>query len=176
MTPESTPKRRRHYGWWIAGSVCTALFGLILYIWVNYGAGIQLGYSIASGNPSFPGCERTATREGEAGSLWYRAIEMRCPDNRSMSFLYVKEPEESVPFPHLAFIGINGPAAVSLRETENEGFEIVLAAPLADKRATLPVTFGENGLVAEIYTFYEGRPVDVANAINTDGQRTAKKP
>jgi hypothetical protein len=160
MTSESTPKRRHHYGWWIAGGGCAAaLFGLILYIWANFGETIQHVYGIASGNPSFPGCERTATREADAGSLWYRVIEMRCPHNGSVSFLYVKQQQESFPLPQMAFFSMNGPAAVSVRETDNRGFEMVLAAPLADKRTTLPITFNTLGMVAEVYRFREGRPV-----------------
>jgi hypothetical protein len=119
MISESTPKRRRHYRWWIAGGVCAAFFGLIFYIWVNFGETILHVYDIATGNPFFPGCERTAMREAEAGSLWYRMIEMRCPNNGSISLLYVKRQQDSFPVPQIAYFSMNGPAAVSVRETDS---------------------------------------------------------
>jgi hypothetical protein len=52
-----------------------------------------------------------------------------------------------------------------VRQTGDNEFEIVLAAPLADGRASLPIKLGPDGMIKELQQFDRngGRAVKVGN-------------
>ncbi len=165
MSPTSTPTpRRRRYGWWIAGAVSAILAGSVIFVAVRYKDSIQWGYRFAygwvTGNPVIPGCTATDVHEATAGRLWYRMINMRCINNGSVNVVYTKRQGGPA---SLAFVSINGPAADLVRETPDNGFEIVLTKPLADGSTAVPFRYNIFGYVSEIKTFKQGRPLETSS-------------
>ncbi len=165
MSPTSTPTPRRHrYGWWIAGAVSAILAGSVIFVAVRYNDSIQWGYRFAygwaTGNPVISGCTATDVHEATAGQLWYRIINMRCINNGSVNVVYAnRQGRWALP----TFMSINGPAADLVRETPNNGFEIVLTKPLADGSTTVPIRYNIFGDIDEVKTFNQGRPLETSS-------------
>jgi hypothetical protein len=157
----ASPRRRRRYGWWIAGGFVAALVALVVGGWVLYGEPIKLftGWML-TGNPYLPGCRTTIVSEADTGKLWTRTADLSCAD-QTMHVLFVKRPD--VPIPMLVFASVDGPAPTSVRETGENEFEIVLATPLADGRIGVPFKLDQSGLTAPPQIFDRGRALPVSD-------------
>jgi hypothetical protein len=145
--PQLPPRRRRRYGWWIAGGTVAALLALIIGGWVLYAEPIRLitGWMF-TGNPYLPGCRTTIVSEANTGKLWSRMADMRC-GNQTIHVVFVKRSDS--PIPTFALASVDGPTPTSVRETGENEFEIVLAAPLADGRTSVPLELNENGVIMQ---------------------------
>jgi hypothetical protein len=153
----STPHRVRRYGWWIAGGIgAAAVLALGYAAVVHLAAPAKFAYGLISGNPSIPNCNTTVAREATAGPLWYRLVDVTC-GNETMHFVYARQGTGPGWFVAPAFMSAVSPVPVSARQTGDNVFEIVLAQPLADGRASLPLEFDRNGVIKEAQFFDHGR-------------------
>ena len=154
------PRRRRRYGLWIALGAVASLLALFVVGWVLYAEPIKYvtGWML-TGNPYLPGCRTTIVSESTTGPLWSRVADMSCAD-QTTHFVYVKR--SGVPIPLLAFGSVDGPVPVSVRQTGDNEFEIVLATPLADGRTSVPFKLNQDGVVTDLQVFDHGRPVPVS--------------
>jgi hypothetical protein len=143
----SVPRPRRRHGWLIPTGIGALLVASLLASLVYLvGPAIKIGMSFVGGNPSLPGCRTTIVSEATAGPLWNRILDVNCP-RRVMHFVFVKRSPNQFVAP--AFMSTDGPAPVSVRQTGENEFEIVLATPLADGRTGVPVKLNQNGFVTE---------------------------
>jgi hypothetical protein len=152
------PPRRRPYGWWIGGALFAALIALVAAAVVHFSEPIGFVYGFMSGNPSVPNCTTAITREEVADRLWYRIVEIDCPGD-SLHIVYARSASSSGFLLFPAFMSIGTPLPVSVRATGDNGFEIVLAEPLAEGRAALPIEFDQFGFV-RLQSFDHRRPKD----------------
>jgi len=153
----SKPRRGRRYGWWVAGGVAAAAVLALGYAAVVHLAGpAKFTYGIMSGNPSIPNCNTTIAREATAGPLWYRLVDVPC-GNETVHFLYATPGTGPGWFMAPAFMSAVSPVPVSLRPAGDNVFEIDLAQPLADGRASLPLELDQNGVIKEVQFFDHGR-------------------
>jgi hypothetical protein len=151
----SQPHPGRRYGWWIAGGIAAAILALGCTAVVLLAGPAKFVYGLASGNPSFPGCETAAVRDATAGPLWYRVVDLSCPDG-AMHFVYARRGDGPGLFVLPALMSAVSPIPVSVRQTGENAFEVVLARPLADGQSTVPFELYENGLVKETQFFDHG--------------------
>ena len=127
--------------WWIAGGVFVVLLALFGGLYAALGAlsgPIKSLYGYVSGYPSFPNCRTTITREAKLGPVWYRVVDVKCPGD-TMHFVYVKRGTGPGIFAIPAFFSAGSPVPVSVRQTPDGDFEILLSEPLADGRSALPL-------------------------------------
>jgi hypothetical protein len=111
-------------------------------------------------NPYLPGCRTTVVSEATEGQLWNRMADVGCAD-QIMHVVFVKRSD--VPIPMLVFVSVDGPIPTSVRETGENGFEIILATPLADGRTSVRFKLDQNGWIADPQLFDHGRPVPVSD-------------
>jgi hypothetical protein len=156
-----SPRRRRRYGWWVATGIVAALLALVAGGWVLYAEPIKLftGWMITA-NPYLPGCRTTIVSEATEGQLWNRMADVSCAD-QTMHVVFVKRSD--VPIPMLVFASVDGPVPTSVRETGENGFEIILATPLADGRTSVPLKLDQNGWIVDPQIFDHGRPIPVSD-------------
>ncbi len=145
--------RRRRYGWWIAGGILAVFLGVPLGTAIYYAKPIKmvydLAYGILTGNPSLEGCQATTVvREATAGPLSYRVAKADCDEDHSY-FVYTKR--SSAARYWLGLMTIDGPVPVSVRQTNDGHFEVVLETPLADGRASLPIDPDAGILAIQIF-------------------------
>ena len=150
MSSESLPRQRRSRGpgWWIAGGVIALLLALSALLFVGlalYWEPIKMSYGFVSGNPALPDCSTTVTREATDGPLWYRVVELACP-KESMHFVYFKRGTGPGLFVLPAFFSVGSPVPVSVRQTADNGFEVLLSKPLADGRDAVLLDSNQNGM------------------------------
>jgi hypothetical protein len=157
----SSAPRRRRYGWWIAGGVLAFLLAVPLGTAIYYAKPIKmiydLAYGIMTGNPSFENCQTTVMREAAAGPLWYRLVRADCRDGEQSYWVYTKR--SSAARYWLGLMTIGSPVPVSIRQTKDGHFEVILEAPLADGRASLPID--PDAGVTGIQIFDHGHPTDL---------------
>jgi hypothetical protein len=155
MSSESSvaPRRRRRYGWWIVGGIFVALIGFPLGTGLYFAAPIKLIYGLMTGNPSLPGCNTTIVREAAAGPLQYRIVNMSCQPDQTY-WVYVKRSGDVLFLP--AFVSIGSPIPVSVRQTDDKHFEVVLTEPLADGRTSVPFVFDQDGFIKDVLFFEQG--------------------
>jgi hypothetical protein len=158
MSSESlpAPRRGRRYGWWIAAGLFAVLVALLSVAWLHVAGPVKFAYGLMSGDPQFPGCSTAVAREETVGPLWYRVVNVACPDE-SMHFVYAKRAPGPGWFVFPAFMSTGSPIPVLVRQTGDSAFEVVLEKPLADGRASVPVEFDQNGMF-KIQAFEHGRP------------------
>jgi hypothetical protein len=158
MTPQAMSQpRRRRYGWWIAGGVAAAAVFALAYTAVVYLAEpAKFAYGFVSANPSSPDCDTTVVRDATAGALWYRLVEMRC-DTETLHLLYAARGTGPGWFVPPAFLSAGSPVPVSVRQTGEDAFEIVLEQPLADGTASLPLVLHRYGIFKNGQFFDHGR-------------------
>jgi hypothetical protein len=156
-----SPRRRRRYGWWVAAGIVASLLALVVGGWVLYAEPIKFftGWMITA-NPYLPGCRTTVVSEATEGQLWNRMADVSCAD-QTMHVVFVKRSD--VPIPMLVFVSVDGPIPTSVRETGENGFEIILATPLADGRTSVRFKLDQNGWIADPQLFDHGRPVPVSD-------------
>jgi len=155
MSSETLPApRRRRYGWWIAGGIVASLIALVIGGLVYFAEPIKFAMGWLTGNPYVPGCQTTIVSEATVGPLWNRIVELTCP-NQTQHFVFVKRSDVPIRMP--AFQSIDGPVPVAVRRAGDNEFEIVLAAPLADGRTSLPIKLGPDGMVKELQQFEHDR-------------------
>jgi hypothetical protein len=155
MSSETLPApRRRRYGWWIAGGIVASLLALVIGTLVYFAEPIKFVAGWITGNPYVPGCQTTVVSEATVGPLWNRIVLLTCP-NQTQHFVFVKR--SGVPIRMPAFQSIDGPVPVSVRQTGDNEFEIVLAAPLADGRTSVPIKLGPDGMITEMQQFDHDR-------------------
>jgi hypothetical protein len=158
----SAPRRRRRYGWWIAGGIVAVLIALPLGTGLYFAKPIKYFYNfmygMMTGDPSFPGCNTTIVRETTAGTLWYRVSKVSCPSQGQKYFLYTKPSPDARYW--LVFMSDDSPVPVSVRQTDDRHFQIVFAAPLADGRTSVPLVLNDDGSVSlkDLQIFDHGRP------------------
>jgi hypothetical protein len=87
--------------------------------------------------------------------LWYRLVKVNCSRDQSY-WLYTKRSADAGWRP--AFTSIGSPVPVSVRQADDGHFEVVLEAPLADGRATVPLIFDQDGSIRELQQFDHGSP------------------
>ncbi len=141
VSSERSPApRRRRYGWWIVGGILAVVLALPLGTAIYFAKPIKrvydFMYAMTTGNPSFEGCEMTVVRETTAGPLWYRVVKADCREDQSY-FVYTKRSLAARYW--LGLMSTDGPVPVSVRQTEDGHFEVVLETPLADGRTSLPI-------------------------------------
>jgi len=151
MSSETLPApRRRRYGWWIAGGIVASLLALAIGGLVYFAEPIKFAAGWITGNPYVPGCQTTIVSESIVGPLWYRTVDLKCP-GQTQHLVFVKRSD--VPIRMAVFQSIDGPVPVSVRQTGDNEFEIVLAAPLADGRTSVPIKLGPDGMIMELHQF-----------------------
>ena len=153
----AAPRRRRRYGWWIAGGIFATLLALPLGTAVYFAEPIKLVYGFMSGNPSLPGCKTAIGHEATVGALRYRVVNINCADGGKGYFVYVKRSPVPLFQPVLLISG--DPIPVSVRQMDDNHFEVVLASPLLDGRASVPFSFDKDGVVEECLSFENGKNV-----------------
>jgi hypothetical protein len=157
----SAPPRRRRYGWWIAGGIFAVVIALPLGTGLYFAKPIKIFYNFAygmmTGDPSIPGCATTITRETSVGTLWYRVSKVDCGGQGQSYFVYAKRSPDAGYW--LAFMSDGNPMPVSVRQTDDGQFEIVLKAPLADGRTSVPLVLAKDGSVslANLQIYDHGR-------------------
>lgn len=154
------PKPRARLEWWIAGgafAVLLALVALLFGLFVRFSEPINKVYGFMSGNPSLPNCRTTIAREATVEWLWYRIVDLNCP-GVSQHFVYAKRGTGPGLIVLPAFMSIDSPVPVSVRQADTDGFEILLSEPLADGRTAvrLELESGPNGVPTTKY-FDHGR-------------------
>ncbi len=154
----AAPPRRR-YGWIIAVAIIVAIVVLIGALVVHFAQPLKFGLSFLEGNPTIPGCRTTVVAENTVGPLWNRIVDMNCRTT-TMHIVFVKRTSSGMPFVMPAVMSIDGPAATSVRQTGDNEFEVVLAAPLADGRTSVPIKLNKNGVVTELQSFNHGKLVN----------------
>jgi hypothetical protein len=162
----STPPRRR-YGWWIAGGIVAVLIALPVGTGLYYAKPIKFYYSfihgMMAGDPHMPGCETTIVRENAAGSLRYRVSKMKCPDQGPAYFVYAKPSPDAGYW--LVLMSDGNPVPESVRQTDDEHFQIVFETPLADGRTSVPLVLNDGGSVSWVFqVFANGRPYESPSA------------
>ena len=155
--PPLAPQRRRHCDLWIAVGILAALLALLAAAFVKFAEPAKFAYGFLSGKPSIPGCNTAIAGEATVGPLWYRVVNVACPDETTMHFVDVKRGSGPgfIVFPALMSIG--DPVPVSVRQRGADDFEIVLEKPLPDGRASLSIEFDRDGSLKEIQSFDHGR-------------------
>ena len=156
------PPRHRHYGWWIAGGIFAVLIALPVGTGLYFAKPIKyvfdIFYGVMTGNPSFPECETTITREASVGTLWYRVSKVDCGGQDQRYFVYAKRSPDARYW--LTLISDGSPVPVSVDQTDDGHFQIVFETPLADGRTSVPLVLNEDGSVSfsGIQIFDHGRP------------------
>jgi hypothetical protein len=159
------PRRGRRYGWWIAAGIFAVLVALLSAAWFKFAEPARLIYGIVSGNPVFPDCTSTVAQEGTLGPAWYRIVDVGCRNGASMHFVYAKRAPSPGMFVLPAFLSNDDSAIpVSVRQTGDSAFEVVLAKPLADGRTSVPFVFEQNGMIKDVQTFEHGKPGKIINS------------
>ena len=107
--PPLAPQRRRHCDLWIAVGILAALLALLAAAFVKFAEPAKFAYGFLSGKPSIPGCNTAIAGEATVGPLWYRVVNVACPDETTMHFVYVKRGSGPgfIVFPALMSIGRN---------------------------------------------------------------------
>jgi hypothetical protein len=154
--------RRRRYGWWIAGGIFAVLIALPVGTGLYFAKPIKFFYNMMhgmmTGDPSFPGCHTTITREASTGTLWYRVSKVDCGGQDQSYFVYAKRSPDAGYW--LTLMSNGSPVPVSVHQTDDGHFQIVFATPLADGRTSVPLVLNENGSVSftGMQIFDHGRP------------------
>jgi hypothetical protein len=158
MSSQTQPApRRRRYGWWIAaGIIFAVLVALLTAAWFKFAEPARLVLGVMSWNPVFPGCTSTVAEEGTVGPVWYRIVNVGCSNGASMHLVFAKR---GGIFVYPAFFSDDDSAIpVSVRQTGDRAFEVVLAKPLADGRTSVPFVFEQNGVINDMQRVEHGKP------------------
>lgn len=86
-----------------------------------------------------------------------RLVNINCADGGEGYFVYVKRSPVPLFQPVLLISG--DPIPVSVRQTDDNHFEVVLASPLLDGRASVPFSFDKDGVVEECLSFENAKKV-----------------
>ena len=156
MSSQTLPApRRRRYGWWIATGIFVVLVALLTAAWFMFAEPARIVLGVMSGNPVFPGCTSTVAQEGTVGSVWYRIVNVGCRNGASMHLVFAKT---GGIFVYPAFFSDDSAIPVSVRQTGDRAFEVVLERPLADGRASVPFGFDQNGVINDMQRVEHGKP------------------
>jgi hypothetical protein len=157
----AAPRRRRRYGWWIAGGIFATLLALPLGAAVYFEEPLKLIYGFVTGSPNIPGCTTAIEHEGTAGALRYRIVKLDCGAGGEAHVVNVKQ--SPIPLFQWVLVSSGDPIPVSVRQTDDNHFEVVLAAPLLDGRVSVPFSFDKDGIVGKFLSFENGKEVPLSD-------------